>query len=199
MHYFTPDLLERFASEDDQIALPAHGELEQRAQQYHEHLTGIAKNLPPRFREMQDRFYLHDARVLGVALPSLIPGGALSLVGQLRSLLSPCPPEADSDAALPQSILLALRLDQPPQEILILHYRQARVDAVGCYPPLEENLPFLEWRHDEIALAHSPEHLEFRHSILFTNGIEITLRFRDFDYATLAPLASDEGGKQPTV
>ena len=60
MNYFTPDLLERFGSEDDQVALAAQDELEQRSRQYAEHLKGILPKLPPRFREMQERFYLHD-------------------------------------------------------------------------------------------------------------------------------------------
>jgi hypothetical protein len=69
MKFFTPDLLERFGSEDDRIALAAQEVLEQRSQQYLEHLGAIKAKLPPRFREMQERFYLHDARVVGSPFP----------------------------------------------------------------------------------------------------------------------------------
>src|SRR5262249_6628669 len=65
MKFFTPDLLERFGSEDDRIALAAQEELEQRSQRYLEHFNAIKGKLPPRCQEMQERFYLHDARVVG--------------------------------------------------------------------------------------------------------------------------------------
>jgi hypothetical protein len=65
MKFFTPDLLERFGSEDDRTALAAQEEPEQRSERYLEHLNAIKGKLPPRFREMQERFYLHEARVVG--------------------------------------------------------------------------------------------------------------------------------------
>jgi hypothetical protein len=190
MKFSTPDLLERFASEDDRIALPAHDELEQRSLRYHEHLKKIGTQLPARFLEMQNQFYLHDARVL-------LPGPAL-LRHDFLLMSSPeggnghVPPflQSGTTATLRSSIILVLQLDAPPRELLVLHYRFARIDAVGQHFPLEEKLPFLEWRHDEVTIESSGERPEFHHSILFTNGLEITLRFLEFDYATLKPLES---------
>ncbi len=73
MKFFTPDLLARFASEDERVALPAHDELERRSLDYHEHLKGIARKLPARFLEVQERFYLHDARVILPIIPPFQP------------------------------------------------------------------------------------------------------------------------------
>ena len=52
--------------------------------------------------------------------------------------------------------------------------------------------------HDQSALAAQSElelvetgrGKEFRHSILFSNGLELRLRFKDFDFATLKPIES---------
>ena len=190
MKFFTPDLLERFASEDDRVALAAQEELEQRSEQYAEHLKGILAKLPPRFREVQERFYLHDARVVGPVFPGFHP-----------DLLARVHPEElwgfpfrefhpEGEPGRWPSFLLVLQLDPPPREFLVLHYRLTRVEEVRRSHPLgDERLPFLEWRHDEVELVPSDGGPEFGHSILFTNGLELRLRFRDFDYATLKPMA----------
>jgi hypothetical protein len=191
MKYFTPDLLERFGSEDDQIALAAQVELERRSEMYSEHLKGIAEKLPPRFLEMQDRFYLHDARVVGPAFPWFHPEFPTPFHPELWWDFPFRVPRSQAEPGWPPSFLLALRLDPPPQEVLVLHYRLARIDEIPRYAPSgDEKLPFLEWRHDEVEVVESDGRLEFGHSILFTNGIELTVRFRDFDYATLKPMAS---------
>jgi hypothetical protein len=190
MKYFTPDLLERFGSEDDRIALAAQDELERRSERYAEHLKGIAKKLPPRFLEMQDRFYLHDARVVGPTVPWFRPDVPAPFHAELWWDFPFRSPRPRTDPGWQPSFLLALRLDPPPQEVLVLHYRFARVDEVRFHAPIgDEKLPFLEWRHDEVDLVPSDEGLEFGHSILFTNGLELIVRFRDFDYATLKPMA----------
>jgi hypothetical protein len=190
MNYFTPDLLERFGSEDDRVALAAHDELEQRSVQYAEHLRAIEARLPPRFREMQERYYLHDARVVGPAFswwhPDFLLRPFLEMVG--------APPFWDSRAEEERgrwpSFLLAVQLDTPPREFLVLHYRLVRIDEVRRYRHMgDDRLPFLEWRHDEVELVPTDEPPEFGHSILFSGGYKLRLRFRDFDYATLRPMS----------
>jgi hypothetical protein len=64
MKFFTADLLERFGSDHDHIALAAQSELEQRAEEYSRSLGEVELELPQRFRELLDRYYLHDAQVM---------------------------------------------------------------------------------------------------------------------------------------
>jgi hypothetical protein len=198
MNYFTPDLLERFASEDDRIALAAQEELEQRSERYLQHLQAITPKLPQRFREMQERFCLHDARVVG------LPFNGFPLDSTLG-----CPPEMIwgvpfSDRLLTdfpgrwQSLLLALQLDPPPKEFLVLHYRLGQVVALNRRISLAgDRCPFLEWQYDEVDLVPADGCLEFAHSILFTDGLELQLRFLDFDYATLKPLTLPTEPEEP--
>ncbi|HYT90200.1 MAG TPA: hypothetical protein VEL76_15940 [Gemmataceae bacterium] len=198
MKFFTPDLLERFGSENDRIALAAQEELEGRSEQYADHLRKIAKKLPPRFLEVQERFYLHDARVVEPVFPWLHPEFLERFHPDLWWDWPLRVRQPEGQPGWRPSFILILQLDPPPQEFLVLHYRFARIDEVGGHPPLrEEKLALLEWRHDEVELLPSDDRLEFGHSILFTHGLELRLRFRDFDYATLSPLAplSELSGK----
>ena len=64
MKFFTPDLLDQFGSENDDVAHAAEEELEQRSDAYVRHLGEIEDRLPQRFRDLIDHFYLHDARVI---------------------------------------------------------------------------------------------------------------------------------------
>lgn len=52
----------------------------------------------------------------------------------------------------------------------------------------DDQSPNLEWLYDEVDLIPMGDGYEFRHSILFTNGLELRLRFEDFDFATLKPI-----------
>lgn len=189
MKFFTPDLLERFRSEDDRVSLAAHDELETRSERYAEHLKAILSKAPPRFRELQERFYLHDARVVWPALPWLHPAFQMKF---LPEMVWGFPFWERSVEAAPErfpSFLMALQLDPPPKEVLVLHYRLVRIDAISRHWPLDERCPFLEWQHDEVELVSAnADQPEFAHAILFTNGIELQLRFSDFDFATLKPM-----------
>jgi hypothetical protein len=68
MKYFTPDLLARFGSANDQIADSAQQEWEQAHEVYVKHLEAIGPMLPPPLQSLLDRCYLHDAKVLTMAL-----------------------------------------------------------------------------------------------------------------------------------
>jgi hypothetical protein len=88
-----------------------------------------------------------------------------------------------------QSFLMALQLDPPPKECLVLHYRLGQTVAMNRHIPLAgERCPFLEWQHDEVEIVPSDGGPEFAHSILFTGGLELQRRFQNFDYTTLKPL-----------
>jgi hypothetical protein len=98
-------------------------------------------------------------------------------------------PGFEAEPGRVSSFVLVLQLDPPPQDFIVLHYRFVVVDEISRHPSLaEERWSPLEWLHDEVDLIPSDEHVEFGHSILFTHGLELRLRFRDFDYATLRPM-----------
>jgi hypothetical protein len=190
MNYYTLDLLRRFGSEDDDVADAAQAEYDEQSERYVKHLESIAAKLPARFREVQDRFYLHDARVLhwSFAWPSRrdkAPDRPPWAWGPFA------PPFFYRNGASSSSMVLVLHLDTPPHEQLVLQYRDVTVEAVEGEPPHPyfDKQAFL-WLYDEIALAPGEDGVAFAHAILFSNGFELRLRFRDFDFATLKPAAA---------
>jgi hypothetical protein len=187
MKFFTPDLIERFGSDDDRIAPAAQTELEQSSEAYSRRLSEVASELPQRFQELLDRYYLHDARVIdhsflgnGISGPLGGPASSASITGwksaerALRRLIS---------------FWMVLELDTPPRELLALQYRSVLIEGVDIHQALrEDECPYLEWQYDEVELINSGRAQDFRHSILFTKGLELRLRFKDFDFTTLKPI-----------
>jgi hypothetical protein len=186
MKFFTPDLLERYGSEDDGIAFAAHEELERRSQDYLLELHAIDPKLPQRFRELLERFYLHDARVIDHS--SLGRADLGSPADAEKAGLGPGSESFGEEGPL-LSFAIVLQLDTPPREVLVLQYRSVVIEeARRHHSLLEEDCPSLEWQHDEVELIQTGQRTEFRHSILFTRGLELRLRFQDFDFATLRPI-----------
>jgi hypothetical protein len=193
MRFFTPDRLSRFGSGDGQLAQAAQEELERRTEEYLRTLQEIESKLPPRFRDLLEQFYLHDARVISQ------PGFVVTDLESLEHSSRVGMPSAWSHSYIQgaqerriSSFWLPLQLDTPPREILVLHYRCVLVENAVVHESLNEECPYLEWQHDEVDLVQSGECTEFSHSILFTGGLELRLRFKDFDFATLRPMEEAE-------
>jgi hypothetical protein len=68
MKYFTPELLKHFNSLNEDIADAADAESEQAITAYKKHLDKIQEKLPENVRRLLSKFYLHDARVITLAL-----------------------------------------------------------------------------------------------------------------------------------
>jgi hypothetical protein len=195
MRFFTPDLLSRFGSGDGQLAQAAQEALERRTEEYLRTLQEIEPKLPPRFRDLLEHSYLHDARV--ISQPGFVVTDLESLEHSSRVGMPPAWSHSyvkGADERRIPSFWLPLQLDTPPREILVLQYRFVLVENAEVHESLDEECPYLEWQHDEVDLVQSGEYMEFRHSILFTRGLELRLRFRDFDFATLKPM---ESGDEP--
>jgi hypothetical protein len=187
MKFFTLDLLERFGSEDDRVSSAAEQELERRSQEYVLKLRQIMPKLPARFRELLEQFYLHDARV--------IPSLSLSS-HEVSCLTMPGPAGFSAPSRLSEPgerrwplFSVGIQLDTPPKNLLVLQYRDVIIEhATSHKHPESDECPCLEWQYDEVDVVETEERTQFRHSILFTNGLELQLRFRDFDFATLKPI-----------
>lgn len=199
MKYFTPDLIARFNSEDEDIALAAHADFEQRAEAYSRRWQDAKPELPSRFRELQERFHLHDASVTDLTIPwdpDLISFRSLDLLakGLIRSGEGESSP---SHAMIWPSFRMTLELETPPREIVVLDYRFVRIEGQNV-PSLGGALSAeMRWEYDEVDLLPAVEPSEFRHSILFGNGLELRLDFRDFDFAILKPMGEPLGLAEP--
>ncbi len=188
MRFFTPELLCRFGSDDDQIAVDAQQELERRSDEYSRQLHEMEPKLPERFRELLGHFYLHDARIIDHSNWDRPQGAPVSSSGSKGM------PESrwiDHEETRLLSFCIALQLDAPPRDLVVLQYRSVVVEEVCVHRSVgQDGCPYLEWQYDEVELIRTDRRTKFRHSILFTSGFELQLRFRDFDFATLRPMAT---------
>src|SRR5262245_28491189 len=158
MNYFSPELLQRFGSDDDRVADAAQAEWEQAADTYRHPLRQIDPLMPDRLRELLTRFYFHHARVLFVGTSDR----------DLRLGLQLDPPPHDA-------VFLHCHLVEEPQLI------QHPVD-------LGERSPELVWLYDEVQMQNEGWRPTFRQSILFNNSTEMVLVFDRIDFATARPL-----------
>ena len=191
MNYFRQDLLARFGSQDEAVALAAQEELEAQSEAYAKRLAQIRDKIPPRLRELQERYYLHDSRVL-MAWPPDSPTEQYGL--PWNGLINW---GAGVKVLYTAFASITLQLDPSPKELIVLNYRQ---NAITAWAPLElggERTPYLEWSHDEIDIVEGNDGPQFQHTILFSNGYEWQIRFSDFDFATLKPLPRDWERREP--
>jgi hypothetical protein len=187
MKSFTPDLINRFGSEDDRVALAAQHEFEGGSEGYLRHLHEIEDKLPQRFRELLEQFYLHDSRVISHSSLGISEPGWLRET-KLAGFVPGWKPASQEESGA-RSFWIVLQLDTPPRETLVLQYRSAVIEETHLHQSLrEEDCPDLEWLYDEVELIRTDRGNEFRHSILFTKGLELRLRFGDFDFTSTKPI-----------
>jgi hypothetical protein len=125
---------------------------------YDAYLQTIRPEMPEAVRQLLDGFYLHDACVLSM--------------GQRGD-----------------SFVISLQLDVPPNELLTITYTLAGSPEVNKVPfPWVKNPDSADWLYEEVELLHEGGQKHFVHSILFSNGWEIRLPFRDVHTTTAFPL-----------
>ncbi len=150
MKLFTPDLMARYGSDDPALWEPADAEWEDRAERYRAYLDSIKATLPPGLRHILDSYYLHDAVVRGL--------------GQRE-----------------RSFVIVLQLDTPPHSLLTFTYElldDPAIDKEALPQDLRSTGDHVDWQYDEIEqIAAAPP--SWRQSILFSNGWEVQLHFRD--------------------
>jgi hypothetical protein len=150
MKRFTPDLMARFGSDDPAVWKPAETEWDDRAERYREYLDSIRPALPAGLRHIEDSYYLHDAIVRGM--------------GQREHLF-----------------LIVLQLDTEPHLLVNIMYDLVglpAIDRAALPVSLRTRGEHVEWLYDEIEEVSGVSTI-WSQSILFSNGWEVCLQFRD--------------------
>jgi hypothetical protein len=150
MKYMTPALLARFRSKDETKAERAAAQWDQVCRAYDNHLKRIRPSLPRAARSLLHCFCLHDARVLMMVLREE-----------------------------PLALSIFLELATPRDEGVQLVYVLVKGPAFLSHPSLQEAKAPLVWLYDEFEVQRTKGAPAFKHSILFANGWELRLSFRE--------------------
>jgi hypothetical protein len=152
MKYFTPELIVRGQSADAKVLNEVERLWDEAGARYTAYLDTIRLAFPPGLRQMEESYYLHDAVVRGM--------------GQRD-----------------RSVVIMLQLDTPPHSLVTFTYdliADPVIDKNALPAGLFAASPIVEWQYDEIErLAGEPP--TWSQSILFSNGWEVVLRFRDMN------------------
>jgi hypothetical protein len=170
LRYFTPELIERFGSLDDDIADAAQHEWDETSGRYRTHVASIARHLPRQFRTLLEEYRLHDARV---ALLGAVPNGT----GQLFRL------ELISETAPEQPLMLTYVL--APNEQPLFGGTDIRSASNGSADLTRERY----WLYDEVDIVSGGASPTLSHTILFADGMELVLHFTSFQLASV-PLSA---------
>ncbi len=149
MKFFTPDIIVRASSDNDAVADAAHEEWEEMLTSYRKHLRAIGPKLSRSVRTFLRKFCLHDAKLKWIA-----------------------------ERADGLCVVMAVQLDTPPDESLQLVYDLVAKPDTVRHQSLAEPVTPPEWLYDEIDAEGSDNGTIFTHSILFTDGNEVILKFK---------------------
>ncbi len=166
--YFTPDSIVRGQSADPKVLNEVERLWDEAGARYAAYLDAIRSDFPPGVRQMEDSYYLHDAVVRGM--------------GQRH-----------------HSLVIVLQLDTPPNPLVTFTYdliAEPVIDKAALPTGLFAASPIVEWQYDEIErLPGDPA--TWSHSILFSNGWEVRLRFRDVAVQGVQALLPVPSGPSP--
>jgi hypothetical protein len=157
MNYFTRERYLALQERGEDAMDAADAAWAEAVDRYDAYLRTIRPEMPEAVRELLDGFYLHDARVLSMGRRG-------------------------------DTYVISVQLDAPPNELLTITYRLA------APPEIKQELftwagpnATPAWLYDEIELVRDGEQSHFLHSILFSNGWEMRLAFREVQLATADP------------
>lgn len=157
MNYFTRERYLALQERGDDAMDSADAAWDEAVERYDTYLQTIRPEMLESVRELLDGFSLHDARVLSMGRRG-------------------------------DTFVISLQLDAPPNELLTITY------TLAAAPEIKQNLfPWAtagatpDWLYEEIELIRDKERSHFVHSILFSNGWEARLTFREVHLATAYP------------
>jgi hypothetical protein len=165
MKYFTPDLVIRFGSDDDQVANAAAAEWEEVVGRYEQRLQQILSEMPRHLREFAESLLLHDADVWSLARQD----------GRLLMVLC-------KDIAPRDVVLLTYQLVAEP------------IIDKAALPP-EHCSSVMQFLYDEIDLSKESGQRIYTQSILFSNGWEVQLQFTDVRVELAEPVYPTLGSR----
>ncbi len=157
MNYFARERYLALQTPGDDAMDAADAAWEEAVARYDAYLQTIRPEMPESVRELLDGFYLHDARVLSM--------------GQRG-----------------ETFVISLQLDAPPNELLTITYRLSGAPEIKQdLFPWASSAATPEWLYEEIELVRDGSQNHYVHSILFSNGWEVRLPFREVILATAYP------------
>lgn len=157
MNYFTRERYLALQERGDDAMDAADAAWDEAVECYEAYLQTIRPEMPESVRELLDGFALHDARVLSMGRRG-------------------------------DAFVISLQLDVPPNELLTITYTLAAAPEIK-----RELFPWVAagarpaWLYEEIEMVREGERSYFVHSILFSNGWEARLPFREVHLATAYP------------
>lgn len=158
MKYFTRERYLRLQNSEEGALDAADAEWDDAVARYDAYLQSIRLEMSEPIRQLVDGFYLHDAHVLSM--------------GQRGD-----------------TFVISLQLDVPPNDLLTITYTLAGPAEVNKERfPWTKDTHAVAWLYDEIEFIRQGERKHFAHTILFSNGWEITIPFADVQTATAFPL-----------
>jgi hypothetical protein len=158
MRFFTPQRYVALQAPGKAEMDAADADWENAVERYESLVQTLRPHLPEPVRRLLDGYYLHDADVLSIGRQG-------------------------------EHFVLQLQLDVPPHELLTLRYDLAAdpdVD-VAALPP-EHRSTGMQWLHDELEQVGETGNPSYLHSILFSNGWEVRIPFRDVQLSTAQPV-----------
>lgn len=184
MLFFTPQLYQRFNSQDEAEALAADAEWETAIARYDAHLQGFSAKMSSQVAELS-RLSLHDAEIL-VRREEQHPVDSLRFADDY-----PFPPPFWPNWY--GAYAVAAKLDN---EVVMLFY--FLLDHVR-EQPAPQDWPFSKrqehWLYDELHWQGSSR-WRFTHLILLSTGIVLSIPFSTVSITRIPLALSDEGGKQ---
>jgi hypothetical protein len=157
MNFFTRERYLALQERGDEAMDAADAAWAEAVARYDAYLQSIRPEMPEAVRELVDGFHLHDARVLSMGRRG-------------------------------DTLVISLQLDVPPSELLTITYTLAGTPQLdqGLFPWATPGAA-PTWLYEEIELVREGERSHFVHSILFSNGWEVRLPFREVRVATAYP------------
>jgi len=173
MKCFTPELYVQGQSREDEVLDRAHEEWERANQRYLKQYRRIERELPAALRRFHDEQCLHDAEWCGMApWPVTMPASDAQCVAIIVRQDNTLIPQFLNTLAVLQYVITAPPVIERPVEDFFRDVRPV-------------------WLYEEVDLIGPGV---FSHSILLSNGLVVTIQFREFSYH-IAPLL-DPGPKQ---
>ncbi len=149
MKLFTSELYVRGQSQDDANRDEVDRLWEDANRQYEQRLQQIRPQLPTHIQSFLDELLLHDADVWSLARHG-------------------------------DQLIMVLRKDIPPRDVVILTYTLVAEPAINtaAIPP-EHCSRVMQFLYDEFDLVEDDGKKLYVQSILFSNGWEVQIKFRD--------------------